>query len=75
MRQQTILLDVWDALKPGGFLLYSTCTFNTEENEANVRWLSQTLGADVLPIPTDPTWEIRGTCTKDEMPVYRCSLE
>ena len=57
-RQRKILMDVWDALKPGGILLYSTCTFNTEENEKNVEWLSETLGAEVLPIDYDPSWGV-----------------
>ena len=26
-------------LKPGGTLVYSTCTFAPEENEANVEWI------------------------------------
>ena len=57
-RQRSILMDVWDALKPGGILVYSTCTFNEEENEKNVEWLAETLGADVLPIDHDPSWGI-----------------
>lgn len=35
-RQQRILFDTWNSLKPGGFFVYSTCTFNTKENEENV---------------------------------------
>ena len=57
-RQRSIPMDVWDALKPGGILIYSTCTFNEEENEKNVEWLAETLGADVLPVDYDPTWGI-----------------
>ncbi len=57
-RQRSILTDVWDALKPGGILIYSTCTFNTLENEQNVQWMADTLGADILPMPTDPAWGI-----------------
>ncbi len=38
-RQRRILADVWDALRPGGYLIYSTCTFNRAENEDNVEWL------------------------------------
>jgi len=57
-RQRSILMDVWDALKPGGVLLYSTCTFNEEENEKNVEWIADILGADVLPIDYDPAWGI-----------------
>ncbi len=57
-RQRSILMDVWDALKPGGILIYSTCTFNTEENEDNVSWMAEVLGAEVLPLDYDPTWGI-----------------
>lgn len=57
-RQRTILADVWDALKPGGILIYSTCTFNTAENEQNVEWGAETLGAEVLPLQYDPAWGI-----------------
>ena len=57
-RQRSILMDVWDALKPGGLLIYSTCTFNEQENEENVLWAAECLGAEILPIPYDPTWGI-----------------
>lgn len=39
-RQRRILADVWPALRPGGILIYSTCTFNPGENEENVLWLA-----------------------------------
>ena len=35
-RQQRILADIWPALKPGGVLIYSTCTYNSLENEENL---------------------------------------
>ncbi|MBO4999761.1 MAG: RsmB/NOP family class I SAM-dependent RNA methyltransferase, partial [Bacteroidaceae bacterium] len=38
-RQRRILTDIWPALKPGGLLIYSTCTFNREEDEDNVTWI------------------------------------
>ena len=57
-RQCEILDEVWDALKPGGVLIYSTCTFNQEENEQNVKWIVEELGAEVLPIAYDPNWGI-----------------
>ena len=47
-RQRSILSDVWDALKLGGLLLYSTCTFNAEEDEKNARWIANELGAKLL---------------------------
>lgn len=44
--QREILENAWEALAPGGFLVYSTCTFNMEENEGNVEWLIETYGAE-----------------------------
>ena len=57
-RQVSILDGVWDALKPGGVLVYSTCTFIKDENEDNVAWMVEVLGAEVLPIAYDPSWGI-----------------
>lgn len=57
-RQQRILADVWSALKPGGLLLYSTCTYNIEENDENVIWVQNNLGAEVLPIEIKEEWGI-----------------
>ena len=37
-RQREILTNVAKCVKPGGQLLYSTCTFSIEENEENVAW-------------------------------------
>ena len=34
--QLQIADNAWQALRPGGYLIYSTCTFNVEENERNV---------------------------------------
>ncbi len=43
-RQQRIVDDILPALKPGGFLIYSTCTFNQLENEENVKWMMNEYG-------------------------------
>lgn len=48
IRQKSILKDVWQSLKDGGILVYSTCTYNKEENEDNVAWICEELGADCL---------------------------
>ncbi len=47
-RQKRIIADVWDALKPGGYLIYSTCTFNEQENEQNVDFAITELGAELI---------------------------
>ena len=49
-RQREILTSVWDTLKTDGILVYSTCTFNREENEENVDWICRELGANKLSI-------------------------
>lgn len=57
-RQREILGNVWSSLKTGGLLIYSTCTFNTTENEDNVRWIIQKLGAEFVELPLDKEWGI-----------------
>lgn len=70
-RQRRILQDIWPTLKPGGLLIYSTCTFNREEDEDNVAWIARELGAEVLSVPVDETWGITGNLIGDDFPVYR----
>jgi len=57
-RQKEIVNDVWNALKPGGILVYSTCTFNWEENEDNVAWICSEFGAEFLKIDLEGNNEI-----------------
>lgn len=47
-RQRRIVADIWPALRSGGLLLYSTCTFNSKENGGNLQWIASELGGDVL---------------------------
>lgn len=47
-RQRRILSDVLPALRPGGLLVYSTCTFNHFEDEDNVAWLASEYGFEIL---------------------------
>jgi len=57
-RQQRILANIWECLKPGGILIYSTCTYNTTENEDNIQWLTSTFDAETLPVAMDAEWNI-----------------
>lgn len=70
-RQRDILTDIWPTLRPGGLLVYSTCTFNTEEDEENVRWMMDELGAELLPVYIDSTWGITPTLLPNVPHVYR----
>ena len=63
--QREILANVWQALRPGGVLIFSTCTFNAVENEANLAYLVEELGAQPIELPvgklpgTVPTYDGR----------------
>lgn len=57
-RQQRILTEVWEALKPGGILIYSTCTWNEAENEQNMAWLAGQQQAESIKLALPPEWNI-----------------
>lgn len=70
--QREIVADVWPRLKPGGLLIYSTCTFNLHENEDNILWILRTLGGELLPVETKPEWNITSSLLPElQGPVYR----
>ena len=69
-RGRRIIHDVWNALKPGGLLIYSTCTYNMEEDEENIHYITEELGAEALSIPVKDEWQITGPLKYDH-PVYR----
>jgi 16S rRNA C967 or C1407 C5-methylase (RsmB/RsmF family)/NOL1/NOP2/fmu family ribosome biogenesis protein len=47
-RQKRILTDAWPALKENGILIYSTCTFNPDENEKNIKWFTTNREAETV---------------------------
>jgi len=57
-RQKRILAEAWECLKPGGILIYSTCTYNPSENEENLAWISGLHNAVSLPLKTEENWKI-----------------
>lgn len=61
-RQKRIISDVIDSLKPGGYLIYSTCTFNKQENEENIEWIQRELGFNLINVPLNDDW---GVVTSD----------
>lgn len=64
--QREIVSDIWNCLKPGGILIYSTCTFNGHEDEENVLWIEENLGAERLPMPIEERWNITGSLLKKD---------
>lgn len=70
-RQRRIVADIWPCLKPGGILIYSTCTYNTKEDEENVCWIRDELGGELLTLDVREEWGITGSLLKGEdIPVY-----
>jgi 16S rRNA C967 or C1407 C5-methylase (RsmB/RsmF family) len=70
--QRDIVSNAWECLNDGGLLIYSTCTFNTKENEENIRWILEEFDAEVLPVDTKPEWHITGSLLPCfTAPVYR----
>ncbi|MGN1376107.1 MAG: hypothetical protein ACI4V5_06085 [Prevotella sp.] len=70
--QREIVEEAWQCLNPGGTLIYSTCTFNAEENECNVYQLSEKFGAEIMSVGINDEWNITGALTSDiNIPAYR----
>ena len=62
--QRRLIVRAYDLLSPGGRMVYSTCTFAPEENEAVVSHLLEARDARLIPVdapfrtaPGLPTWE------------------
>ena len=68
--QRSIIADVWDALRPGGLLIYSTCTYNTLENEQMLAWMVHEYGAEPVAVPVPEQWHIH-PAIEGNLPCYR----
>ena len=64
-RQRDILTDAWNALRPGGLLIYSTCTYNRQENEEIADFIVRELGATSLEVPIKEGWSIHPAIGSD----------
>ncbi len=56
--QRQILDDAFATLKPGGFMIYSTCTFNRLEDEENVHYLAENHGMVPIDMEFPEDWGI-----------------
>jgi 16S rRNA C967 or C1407 C5-methylase (RsmB/RsmF family)/NOL1/NOP2/fmu family ribosome biogenesis protein len=70
VRQQYILDDILPALKPGGYLIYSTCTFNRKENEDVLIKAKHKFGLEPIHYPIPESFNIHQQVT-DDILVYR----
>lgn len=58
LRQQRIIAEVLDALKPGGILIYSTCSYSIAEDEAIADWVKDFGGLNNIRLSILPEWGI-----------------
>lgn len=70
-RQREIINDIWPAIRPGGLLIYSTCTYNLSENEENIAWIQQSLGGMPQHVEISLDWNITTRFAGYDFPVYR----
>jgi NOL1/NOP2/fmu family ribosome biogenesis protein len=70
-RQQRILADVWPALKQNGMMIYSTCSYSTEEDEEIVEWMMEQLAAGSKQLAINADWDIVEIKTKSQAFGYR----
>ena len=56
--QGQLLPHAWDALRPGGVLIYSTCTWEPAEDEEQLAMLQQ-WGGTPVELDLDPTWGVQ----------------
>jgi 16S rRNA C967 or C1407 C5-methylase (RsmB/RsmF family)/NOL1/NOP2/fmu family ribosome biogenesis protein len=57
-RQKDILNSAINCLKDKGYLLYSTCTFNPDENEENISWLLENFDLDYVSLEVNRSWNL-----------------
>jgi len=69
-RQKRILKDVMPALKREGILIYSTCTYNENENEDVLKWLSEVEDVEFIRLKVDQRWGVTEV-VKDNVYGYR----
>lgn len=55
-QQKRILSALWTLLKPGGLLVYSTCSIFKAENEYQIDWFMQKYTHSVVSEPISATW-------------------
>lgn len=57
-RQKEIIDNIWHSLRAGGYFIYSTCTFNRQENEDMVNHILAEYDAQSVEIIINPDWGI-----------------
>ncbi|WP_373496648.1 methyltransferase RsmF C-terminal domain-like protein [Aquiflexum sp.] len=70
LRQERIMDQAGALVKGGGYLIYSTCTFNEKENEEMIRFICSEYAYEPVRIPLDPAWKITESATETEDGIF-----
>ena len=57
-RQQRIIANVWPALKQNGTLIYSTCSYSSEEDEHILDWMNEEFKVKGVRLQTEKEWKV-----------------
>lgn len=70
IRQKRILQDISHSINHGGYVIYSTCTYNEQENIDNVKWMVDELDLESIQMTLPDEWSI-SQLSKDEAYGYQ----
>lgn len=65
--QREIVTSAVKMIKPGGTLIYSTCTVNPAENEENAKWIAENLALDMVSLDEYLPEELKNKMTAQGM--------
>ena len=63
--QREIVNNAWEALRPGGYLIYSTCTFNRTEDEEMLHYIADELGGESMDTGVVSDFSVPGSLNPD----------
>ncbi len=61
--QKKLFKSAYDSLKPGGTMVYSTCTLNLEEDEKILNWAIENLNVKIIEIDLNLKNSVQGNAT------------
>ncbi len=67
--QKKLFKSAYEALKPNGTMVYSTCTLNLQENEQIIEWALENFNLKLLPIEIQLKEAVQGFTTNTKQTI------